>query len=151
MAKGRTSCSSTATPAGWPAAACAWTTGGSRSGEERLRSNHAVVQRHDGDGPATTDSLRLSGLHAQLLPDKGQLVGGFLDDLRGGFARAVAGLGLDADERPVPAALHDLETCGELEAVCRHHAGVVLTSDSPTTAAGQLFRNRFRIRRSLLF
>ncbi len=35
----------------------------------------------------------------QLLPDDRRLVGGFLDDLRGGFARALAGLGPDADER----------------------------------------------------
>ena len=54
------------------------------------------------------------------------LVGGFLDQLGRRFARAVAGLGFDADQYRGAARLGGLQRRGEFEAVRGHDAVVVV-------------------------
>ena len=59
-------------------------------------------------------------------PQEGLAVGGLLDQLRGRLARAVAGLGLDADQHRLVARLRGLQRGRELEAVAGHDAVVVV-------------------------
>ena len=65
-------------------------------------------------------------LHVQDLDEERPAVGGLLDDLGRRLARAVAGLGLDADQDGVVARLGRLERRGELEAVRGDDAVVVV-------------------------
>ena len=65
-------------------------------------------------------------LDPQHLDEEGPAVGGLLDDLGRRLAGAVAGPGLDADQDRVVARLGRLKRRGELEAVGRDDAVVVV-------------------------
>ena len=69
---------------------------------------------------------RLTAWSAKVVDQKGVAIGRFLDQLGGRLARAVAGLGLDADQDGVVAGLGGLQRRGELEAVRRDDAVVVV-------------------------
>src|SRR5262245_19948713 len=65
-------------------------------------------------------------LHPELVREEGPAVGPLLDLHRGRLARAVAGARVDADQDRVLARLRGLERGGELVAVRRHDAVVVV-------------------------
>ena len=77
-------------------------------------------------GSITASSAARLGLDAEGAQRERQHVGALVDLLAGRLARAVAGLGLDADQHRRRAGLRRLQRRGELEAVRRHHAIVVV-------------------------
>ena len=65
-------------------------------------------------------------LNPQILKDEGVDICLFFKDFGEGFAAAVAGFGVDADEAGVRAGVAFLQGCRKLEGVCGHHTVVVV-------------------------
>ena len=77
--------------------------------------------------------------HAEGGGEEGVDVGGGVDQLGGRRAGAVAGAGFDADQHGLVAGLRRLQRGGELEAVGRHHAVVVVAGGDQR---GRIFARR---------